>query len=55
MHIYITSWVVGKGDMVEKINGFYADKNTVGESKRIVLGFVVLCILFWVFLVRYYG
>lgn len=54
-YIFFTSHLIGDDDLTEKINAFYSDKKTVKESKRIVLGFVLLCILFWVFVIRYDG
>lgn len=52
-YIFLTSKLVGDDDLTEKINAFYADKKTVQESKRIVLGFLILCVLFWVFVIMY--
>lgn len=52
-HIYFDSWLIGDDDLTEKINAFYDDKKVVKESRRIVLGFVFLCILFWVFVIMY--
>ncbi|REC55984.1 hypothetical protein DRF62_05015 [Chryseobacterium piscium] len=52
-HLYFDSWLVGDDDLTEKINTFYDNKKIVKESRRIVLGFVFLCILFWVFVIRY--
>jgi len=52
-HIYFDSWLIGDYDLTDKINTFYDDKKAVKESRRIVLGFVFLCILFWVFVLKY--
>lgn len=53
--IFGMSKLVGDSDLTDQINAFYADKKTVKESKMIVLGFVILCILFWVFVINYNG
>ena len=54
VHIFFTSRITGNdNDLTENINKFYADKKTVKQSKRIVLVFVILCVLFWVFAIRY--
>lgn len=52
-HLYFDSWLVGDDDLTEKINAFYANKKTVKESRKIVLIFVFLCILFWIFVIKY--
>ncbi|WP_299178452.1 hypothetical protein [uncultured Chryseobacterium sp.] len=52
-YIFATSKLIGDDDLTEKINAFYDNKKIVKESRRIVLGFVFLCILFWVFVIKY--
>lgn len=52
-HLYFDSWLIGDDDLTEKINDFYANKDTVKESRKIALIFVFLCIIFWVFAIRY--
>ena len=52
-YIYFTSWLIGDEDLTDKINAFYDNKKVVRESRRIVLVFVLLCILFWVFVIKY--
>jgi len=52
-HLYFDSWLLGDNDLTDKINAFYDNKKNVRESRRIVLGFVLLCILFWVFVIKY--
>lgn len=51
--LFLTTKMIGDNDLTEKINTFYSDKKTVKQSKRIVLVFVILCVLFWVFAIRY--
>lgn len=51
--LFLTSRLIGDDDLTEKINNFYDDKKVVKESRRIVIGFVILCILFWGFVIRY--
>ncbi|PWN63539.1 hypothetical protein C1631_021385 [Chryseobacterium phosphatilyticum] len=53
--LLLTSKFIGDDDLTEKINTFYANKNVVKESRRIALGFVIFCVLFWVFVIRYDG
>lgn len=52
-YIFATSKLIGDDDLTEKINSFYANKETVKESRKIVLIFVFLCILFWIFVIKY--
>ncbi|AZA84676.1 hypothetical protein C1637_07510 [Chryseobacterium lactis] len=52
-HLYFDSWLIGDDDLTEKINAFYANKKTVKESRNIVLIFVFLCIMFWIFAIKY--
>lgn len=52
-HIYFDSWLIGDDDLTDKINTFYDNKKVVKESRRMVLGFVILSILFWVFVIKY--
>ena len=51
--IYLTSWIVGEGDLTDQINSFYENKRVVKESRMIVWGFVLLCIAFWTFVIMY--
>lgn len=52
-YIFATSKLIGDNDLAEKINTFYENKKLVRESRTIVIGFVVLCVLFWVFVIKY--
>lgn len=52
-HLYFDSWLIGDDDLTEKINAFYDDKKVVRESRRIVISVVILCILLWIFAIRY--
>lgn len=52
-HIYFDSWLIGDDDLTDEINNFYDNKKIVKESRRMVIGFVILCILFWVFVIKY--
>lgn len=52
-YILLTSRFIGDDDLTEKINNFYDNKKNVKESRRMVLGFVMLSILFWVFTIKY--
>lgn len=52
-YIFATSKLIGDDDLTEKINTFYANKDTVKESRKIALIFVFLCIIFWVFAIKY--
>lgn len=52
-HLYFDSWLIGDDDLTEKINTFYANKDAVKESRKIALIFVFLCIIFWVFAIKY--
>lgn len=52
IQLFLTSKFVGDDDLTEKINTFYENKKLVRESRRIVIIFVIICILFWIFAIK---
>ncbi len=53
LQLLLTSKLVGDDDLTESINTFYDNKKNVKQSRTIVISFVILCILFWVFVIKY--